>query len=48
MKLRDLADLMGISEQEAADMLMKQDVIELTLREKSTREDKDSGRLELL
>ena len=48
MKIHDLAELMGVSEQEAIAMLRKQDVIELNLKEKATKADKESGTLELL
>ncbi|MBI2545828.1 hypothetical protein HYV81_01470 [Candidatus Woesearchaeota archaeon] len=48
MKLKDLAELMGISEAEAVTMLKKQDVIELNLRDKGAKEEKDSGRLEMV
>ncbi len=48
MKLSDLADLMGISEEETVAMLRKQDVIEINLREKTTKEEQDSGKLELV
>ena len=48
MKLKDLAELMGIPEAEAIAMLKKQDVIELNLKDKGSKEEKDTGKLELM
>lgn len=48
MKLKDLAELLGVSEADASAMLRKQDVIEISLKDKSAKEERDSGRLEMI
>ena len=48
MNLDDLAVLMGKTKEEVKDILEHNEVIELKLTEKKTREAKESGKLESL
>ncbi len=48
MRIKDLADLLGISEVEVIQMLEANDVIELNLKERKVSEEKDTGKLEVL
>lgn len=48
MKLEELASLMGKTREELEDILKQNNVIELNLTEKSNREIKDSGGIEIL
>jgi hypothetical protein len=47
MKLEDLAVLMGKTVRELEEMLKQNEVIELNLTEKSNREAKDNGTIEI-
>ncbi|MCH8328913.1 MAG: hypothetical protein IIB81_00800 [Nanoarchaeota archaeon] len=48
MKLDDLASLMNISKDELIEQLKQNDVIELRLIEKTNKETKDSGSIEII
>jgi len=48
MKIKDLAELLDMSEREVIAMLKSKDVVELNLKDKQIKEDKDLGKLEVL
>ena len=48
MKLQELAELMGKSEQELIEQLKQDDVIELKLTERNKKEETDKGSIEVL
>ena len=48
MKLADLAEMMGKSIEELKEDLEKEDVIELKLTEKNTKQTKENGNIETI
>lgn len=48
MKIKDLASLLGKTEQDVEEMLKSQDVICLNLNEQSQKPAKEEGRIEVL
>jgi len=48
MKIDDLAKVLGMSRFEVEEMLKKEDVISINLRESSSRQLNDNGKIEFL
>ena len=48
MKIEDLATLMGKTEDEVKEILKQNDVIELKLTEKKTKQTKENGNIETI